>query len=66
MLGLYPTGGQITDTTQEERLRAGLKNLTMVHLPTPWHMIHLLNAAECARRTLAFCAAHDGIATDEP
>lgn len=66
VLGLYPTDGQITDTTQEDRLRAGLKDFTMVHLPTPWHMIHLLNAAECARRTLDFCAAHDGIATHEP
>ncbi|HEY8612339.1 MAG TPA: alpha/beta hydrolase [Roseomonas sp.] len=66
VLGLYPTAGQITDSEQEARLKAGLRNFEMIHLPTPWHMVQLLHPAECARRTLAFCASHDGIAIEEP
>jgi 3-oxoadipate enol-lactonase len=66
VLGLYPTEGQITSAEQEALLLRGLRRFEMVHLPTPFHMVQLLHPAECARRTLAHCAAFDGIPTDEP
>ncbi len=66
VLGLYPTQGQITSAEQEDMLRASIPQIEMVHLPTSFHMIHLLHARECATRTLAHCARHDGIAVTEP
>ncbi len=66
VLGLYPTEGQITSAEQEALLKARLKRFEIVHLPTGFHMIHLLHARECAERTLRFCAGIDGIVTDEP
>ena len=66
VLGLYPTEGQITSSEQEAMLRDNIPQIEMVHLPTSFHMIHLLHARECALRTLAHCARHDGIATKEP
>jgi 3-oxoadipate enol-lactonase len=66
VLGLYPTGGQITDAAQERMLREHLAHFELVHLPTAFHMIHLLHARECAERVLAFCARHDGFAVGEP
>jgi 3-oxoadipate enol-lactonase len=66
VLGLYPTQGQITSAEQEQMLRDQIRKLEMVHLPTAYHMIHLLHARECATRTLAHCARHDGIAVTEP
>lgn len=66
VLGLYPTEGQITSSEQEAMLRDNIPQIEMVHLPTSFHMIHLLHARECAMRTLKHCARHDGIATEEP
>ena len=66
VLGLYPTEGQITSAEQEALLKERLKRLEIVHLPTGFHMIHLLHAHECASRTLQFCAAYDGISTEQP
>jgi pimeloyl-ACP methyl ester carboxylesterase len=65
VLGLYPTSGQITDKEQERMLRERLGRFTMVHLPTAFHMVHLMFPAACARHVLAFCAAHDGITPSE-
>ena len=66
VLGLYPTGGQITSAEQEALLKSRLKQFELVHLPSGYHMVHLLFPRECARRTLEFCARHDGISIDEP
>jgi len=66
VLGLYPTEGQITSSEQEAMLRDNIPQIEMVHLPTSFHMIHLLHARECALRTLKHCARHDGIAIEEP
>ena len=60
VLGLFPTEGQITSAEQEVLLRENIPSIEMVHLPTAFHMIHLLYARECAERTLAHCARDDG------
>lgn len=59
VLGLYPTAGQITTAGQEAKLRDGLADFTMVHLPTPYHMVQLLYPEACTRAVLEFCARHD-------
>jgi 3-oxoadipate enol-lactonase len=66
VLGLYPTAGQITDAGQEKLLRDSLADFELHHLPTAYHMVHLLHARECAQRTLAFCARYDRLETGEP
>ena len=62
VLGLYPTSGQITSAAQEAKLRDGLADFTLVHLPTPYHMVQLLYPELCTREVLQFCARHDGAA----
>jgi len=59
VLGLYPTGGQITSAAQEARLREGLREFELIHLPTPFHMVHLLYPEFCTREVLRFCARCD-------
>ena len=59
VLGLYPTSGQITSDRQENLLREGLANFTMLHLPTAYHMVQLLYPEECTEALLRFCAQHD-------
>ena len=62
VLGLFPTGGQITSVEQEAMLRKGLSatSFELIHLPTQYHMVQLLFPATCAGHVLRFCAAHDG------
>lgn len=60
VLGLYPTEGQITSATQERLLRDGLKNIEIVHLPTPYHMVQLLFPKTCTEALIAFCSRQDG------
>ncbi len=62
VLGLYPTAGLLTGNEQETLLRAGIRNLRLVHLPTPSHAIQTLYPATCAGHLLHFAAQHDGIA----
>jgi 3-oxoadipate enol-lactonase len=52
VLGLYPTAGQITSEAQEASLRAGLSEFELIHLPTPYHMVHLLYPELCTREVL--------------
>ena len=59
VLGLYPTSGQIASPAQEALLRDGLADFELIHLPTPYHMVHLLYPEECTREVLRFCAEHD-------
>ena len=66
VLGLYPTAGQITSSEQEAMLKGSIPQIEMVHLPTSFHMIHLLHARECAERTLAHCARYDDMTVKEP
>jgi 3-oxoadipate enol-lactonase len=65
VLGLYPTGGQITDAGQERTLAANIRNLRVVHLPTSFHKVQLVFAAACATQVLHFIAQHDGITCHE-
>jgi len=60
VLGLYPTAGRITSESQERTLAAGLRDLSVVHLPTSFHKVQLLYPAACARHVLAFISRHDG------
>lgn len=65
VLGLYPTGGQITDAGQERTLAANIRNLRVVHLPTSFHKVQLVFAAACATQVLHFIAQHDGVTCHE-
>ena len=60
VLGLYPTGGQITSNAQEQLLKDGLKDFEIVHLPTRYHMVHLLFPKACTDALLEFCGRRDG------
>ena len=59
VLGLYPTGGQITSGEQEQLLREGLSNFEVVHLPTGYHMVQLLFPEACTGALLEFCRRYD-------
>ncbi len=58
VLGLYPTSGQITSAAQERLLAEGLSDFELIHLPTPYHMVHLLYPKECTKALLQFCMRH--------
>lgn len=66
VLGLYPSGGAIVTADQEETMRARIADLTIVHLPTSYHMVHTLFPATCAESVLSFMALHDGRVVREP
>lgn len=59
VLGLYPTGGQITSDAQERLLAEGLANFEIVHLPTGYHMVQLLFPKACTEALIDFCARFD-------
>jgi hypothetical protein len=44
---------------QEELLAKGIRDLTMIHLPTKSHAILTLYPAECAAHVLEFITRHD-------
>ena len=58
VLGLYPSGGQITSDAQVEMLKDGLANFEIHHLPTEYHMTQLLYPEEYARFLDEFCSQH--------
>ena len=61
VLGLYPTEGPITSAEQERMLVDNLRDFSVVHLPTRYHMIHHIAPASCAMQLLHFIARHDGV-----
>jgi 3-oxoadipate enol-lactonase len=65
VLGLYPTGGPITDAHQERTLAEGIRDLRVVHLPTSFHKVQLLYPAACAGHLLHFISQHDGVVCRE-
>lgn len=65
VLGLYPTDGPITSAEQEAMLLEKLPGMTMVHLPTRYHMVHHIAPATCATELLHFVARHDGVVCHE-
>jgi 3-oxoadipate enol-lactonase len=64
VLGLYPTSGLLTSSEQENLLARGIRDLTMIHLPTSSHAILTLYPAECAEHLLNFITGHDRQAGD--
>jgi 3-oxoadipate enol-lactonase len=60
VLGLYPTEGPITSAEQERMLVENLRDFTVVHLPTRYHMVHHIAPATCATQLLHFISQHDG------
>jgi 3-oxoadipate enol-lactonase len=65
VLGLYPTAGLLTGNEQEDLLRAGIRDLRLIHLPSASHAILTLYPATCAAHLLHFAARHDGISCRE-
>lgn len=64
VLGLYPTSGLLTSSEQEDLLARGIRDLTMIHLPTKSHAILTLHPDECAQYLAAFIARHDASLAD--
>lgn len=58
VLGLYPTAGQITSDKQVDLLHEGLKDFNIVHLPTNYHMVHLLYPELCTNALKQFLSKH--------
>lgn len=65
-LGLYPQHAPVTIQTQEETLKARIRGLKIVHVPSRHHTIQNLMPATLAQEVLHFAAQHDGIASREP
>lgn len=57
-LALFPTNGPITDPEQERLISEKIRDVTVAHLSTEYHMIHLICPEECASRVGAFCDSH--------
>jgi 3-oxoadipate enol-lactonase len=65
VLCLYPTGGAIANQEQQALLEKHVRKIRFLHLPTPYHMIHYIKPALCARQVLSFAAGVDGRVCDE-
>lgn len=65
-LGLYPQHAPVTIQTQEETLKARIRGLKIVHVPSRHHTIQNLMPATLAQEVLHFAAQHDGVACREP
>jgi 3-oxoadipate enol-lactonase len=63
-LGLYPTAGVVTGH-EEAQIRAGIRGIRVINLPTRFHAIQVLMPAACARSLLHFCGELDGVANHE-
>jgi len=61
VLSIYPSHGPITSPEQIQLMREGIRNLTLVQLPSAHHNLHCTQAAACADHVLHFAAQHDGI-----
>lgn len=65
VLCLYPTGGAVANQEQKSLIEKYVRNVRFLHLPTPYHMIHYIKPALCARQVLNFAASVDGRVCDE-
>jgi 3-oxoadipate enol-lactonase len=61
VLGVYASAGSIATRDQEAKMTSQIKRLSLVHIPTPYHMIQSLHPATCATILLQFIARQDGI-----
>jgi 3-oxoadipate enol-lactonase len=59
VLGLYPTSSMLTSSEQEELLKRGISDLTMIHMPTSSHAILTLYPHELAMHLRDFVTRHD-------
>jgi len=64
VLGLYPTSSMLTSAEQEELLTRGIRQLTMIHMPTNSHAILTLYPHELAEHLASFIKRHDSGSTD--
>ncbi|TAK82975.1 MAG: alpha/beta fold hydrolase [Betaproteobacteria bacterium] len=64
-LGLYPAQAPVTIQEQEKTIRAGIRGIRMVHVPSRHHTIQNIMPATLARQVLHFIAQLDGILCDE-
>lgn len=60
VLGLYPAAGAVTSQDQLAQIRRDIRNIKIVHLPGPYHLVQSLQPAACAEQVLHFLALHDG------
>jgi 3-oxoadipate enol-lactonase len=60
VLGLYPTRGATVTEAQERTLRELVPDIRIIHLPTRYHMVWMLDPAACAAYMLHFMAMIDG------
>jgi 3-oxoadipate enol-lactonase len=65
VLGLYPQGGIITKDEHLDALRAHVRDLRIVRIPSRYHSINVFSPASCATQLLHFVSQHDGIACRE-
>jgi len=65
VLSLHPSGGVISNDEQKTLLQSKIKSIRFVALPTPYHMVHYIKPAVCARQVLHFAASVDGRVCDE-
>lgn len=64
-LGLYPAQAPVTIQEQEKTIRAKIRGIRMVHVPSRHHTIQNIMPATLARQVLHFIAQLDGILCDE-
>ena len=64
-LALHPSGGAILTGEQEDLMRAKVRDITIVHIPTAYHMVWTFAPATCAEHMLHFMALHDGVSVRE-
>ncbi len=64
-LGLYPAQAPVTIQEQEKTIRAGIRGIRIVHVPSRHHAIQNIMPATLARQVLHFIAQLDGILCDE-
>jgi len=57
-LAIMPTQGQITDAEQEHLLSTQVKDITIEHIDSTYHMIHLTHHDDCIDRVLKFLKAN--------
>ena len=60
VLGLYPTSGPLTSSEQETLLRKGIRDFTLIHMPTSSHAVLTVEPDACATRLLGFLREFDG------
>jgi hypothetical protein len=65
-LGLYPEHAPVTIQSQEQTLKARIRSLKIVHVPSRHHTIQNLMPATLAHEVLYFATQHDGIVCREP